>query len=194
MCGVWKHDFILPMTEIYNRWTYSEILHFDSLLQDSCVDLEFYFIYFLCCKWKGLTFFYFRKVVQRAQNICAIYGNGSIAESSVCKWFTRYRSRNFDLYNREPSGRAANVDDDQIEMLKNFRKIIQITGHSTYLWITVVRHSNLSTWIRELLQYFGSSEFNENIYWTSTICSKAAKKIDPFLKRTTTDIKMDYLQ
>jgi len=66
---------------------------------------------------RHLMLFYFRKgknAAQTAKKICIVYGDSAVAESTVRKWFTRFRNGNFDLENRERSDRPAVVDDDQI--------------------------------------------------------------------------------
>lgn len=47
-----------------------------------------------------------------SKKICAVYGDGTIAESTVNKWFARLGIGNFDLEDREPSKRLAVVDDN----------------------------------------------------------------------------------
>lgn len=43
--------------------------------------------------------------------------NHAITENTFCKWFTRFQSRNFDLEDREHSGRLTITDGDKIKML-----------------------------------------------------------------------------
>lgn len=50
--------------------------------------------------FRRLTLVYFRKgrnADQTAKNECTVYGEGALAESTVCKWFNKFRSRNIDL-------------------------------------------------------------------------------------------------
>lgn len=51
-----------------------------------------------------------KNAVQTVENICAVYADGAITERTVCKWFIKLRSRNFDLEKRERSSRSAAVD------------------------------------------------------------------------------------
>lgn len=44
---------------------------------------------------------------RKGKKICAIYKDDVIDESTVCKWFARFRSGNFDLEDQEYSGRPA---------------------------------------------------------------------------------------
>lgn len=58
------------------------------------------------------------------EELCAGYGDGSIAEDIIYKLFARFRGY-FDFGNRELSSRLAVIDVDQIETLF----IIQLTLH-----------------------------------------------------------------
>lgn len=66
-------------------------------------------------------FFYFWKIKkntgQRAKLICALYGDGTIAETEgiVYKSFARSKSGHFDLADWECSGWPEVVDDDKIK-------------------------------------------------------------------------------
>jgi len=55
-----------------------------------------------------------KNAAQTAKKICIVYGDSAIAKSTIRKWFTRFRNGNFDLEDRERSGRSVVVDDDQI--------------------------------------------------------------------------------
>lgn len=46
--------------------------------------MNFYF-------WKG------KKIPYKQQKMCAIYGDGAIAELTACKWFSMFIIGNFDL-------------------------------------------------------------------------------------------------
>jgi hypothetical protein len=37
------------------------------------------------------------KAAEAAQNICAVYGEDSIAETTAPKWFARFKRDNFDM-------------------------------------------------------------------------------------------------
>lgn len=50
-----------------------------------------------------------------AKKICAVYWDGDIAESTVHKWFSRFRCGNFHLEDWECSGGSTVVSDDLIE-------------------------------------------------------------------------------
>ncbi|XP_036360306.1 histone-lysine N-methyltransferase SETMAR-like [Octopus sinensis] len=68
----------------------------------------------------NLMLFCFRKgknAAQIAKKICAVYRDGIIAANTVRKWFARFRTKTFDLENRELSGRPTVVDNEQIKTL-----------------------------------------------------------------------------
>jgi hypothetical protein len=45
------------------------------------------------------------KAAEAARNICAVYGEDSIAERTAQKWFARFRQGNFDTSDTPRSGR-----------------------------------------------------------------------------------------
>lgn len=49
------------------------------------------------------------KAAETIKRICAVYREGTIAKSNVCKWLSSFQSGNFDVQDREVA------DDDQIE-------------------------------------------------------------------------------
>jgi len=57
--------------------------------------------------FRHLMLFYFWKgknVAQIAKKICIVYGDSAVAESTVRKWFTRFRNGNFDWEENVPAG------------------------------------------------------------------------------------------
>lgn len=56
------------------------------------------------------------KTLYKKQKRCVVYCD-TIAESTIHKWFTRFRSRSFELEDQEHFSRSAITDDDQIKML-----------------------------------------------------------------------------
>lgn len=69
----------------------------------------------------GCIFAYWGFVVSVKKNkqkkICAVYGDGSIAESIVSNWLARFTSGNVDLEGPKCFGWPVAVDDCQIETL-----------------------------------------------------------------------------
>jgi hypothetical protein len=45
------------------------------------------------------------KAAESARNICALYGEDSIAERTAQKWFERFKQGNFDMSDTPHSGR-----------------------------------------------------------------------------------------
>jgi hypothetical protein len=45
------------------------------------------------------------KATEAARNICAVYGEDSIAERTAQKWFARFKQSNFDMSGTPRSGR-----------------------------------------------------------------------------------------
>lgn len=58
--------------------------------------------------------------------VCAVYRNGTVAEGTFRKWFTRFRSRDFDL-------ETENIAERPTVMTKSKHrfKIIHIKRHGT---------------------------------------------------------------
>jgi len=125
------------------------------------VDLQILSVFILKVKWKKirgifdiLMLFYFRKgknAAQTAKKICIVYGDSAVAESTVRKWFTRFRNDNFDLENRERSSRLAVIDDDQILTLiennprhttRNIAEILYISHMSVIRYLKIFRYIN----------------------------------------------------
>jgi hypothetical protein len=44
------------------------------------------------------------KAEEAAQNICAVYGEESIAEKTAQEWFSRFKQGNFDMCDTSSSG------------------------------------------------------------------------------------------
>lgn len=78
--------------------------------------------------FRHLMIFYFRKgksAAQTVNKICSVYGDDAVGESTVRKWFARFRTGNFELEDVKRTGRPSTVDDDQIQQL------VTVNPHST---------------------------------------------------------------
>jgi len=114
--------------------------------------------------FRHLMLFYFRKgknTAQTAKKICIVFGNNAVAESLVRKWFTHFRNSNFDLENRERSGRPAVIDDDQILTLiendpRHTTRDIAEVLHISH--ISVIRHLKTLRYINR--RCLGASQFD----------------------------------
>ena len=64
--------------------------------------------------------YYFRKgknAARTTSKICSVYGENAVAESTVRKWFAKFKANNFNLEDAPRSGRPSTIDDDQIMAL-----------------------------------------------------------------------------
>jgi len=55
--------------------------------------------------FRHLMLFFYRKgknATQAANKICAVYGEGAVAERIVRKWFARFKAGDFNLEDQEP--------------------------------------------------------------------------------------------
>lgn len=89
---------------------------------------------------------------EKEKQICAVYGDGSIAESTVRRCFVRFRSGEFDPKKREPSDRS----DKNGQMGTLIRKNHGHMTRDVSEWLVishmyVVRHFE-NTWIFKSLQ------------------------------------------
>ena len=67
-----------------------------------------------------LMLFFYRKgknVTQAANKICAVYGEGAVAERTVRKWFARFKTGDFNLEDQKRPDRSFITDEDQIKIL-----------------------------------------------------------------------------
>ncbi|CAK9798994.1 Histone-lysine N-methyltransferase SETMAR [Anthophora plagiata] len=100
--------------------------------------------------FRHLFVFYFRKgknAAETVRKISAVFGEGSVAESTVRKWFARFKSGKFDLEDRERSGRPLVADDDLIKtLIKNNPR--QTTRHIAE--IAHISHTTVVTRLKAL--------------------------------------------
>jgi hypothetical protein len=57
------------------------------------------------------------KAAQATRNICAVYGEDSIAERTAQKGFARFKQCNFDMSGTLRSGRPSDFDEDLLNAL-----------------------------------------------------------------------------
>ena len=70
--------------------------------------------------FQHLLFFAFhqgQKAVEAAQDICMVYGEGVIGESTARKWFANFQNGNFDIDNTPCSGRLSEFDKNHLKAL-----------------------------------------------------------------------------
>lgn len=132
-----------------------------------------------------------RSAAQTARNINVVWGEGSISECTVQRWFQKFRVGDFDLEDKEGRGRPSVVDHDHLRALvednprkttRDFAREVSV-DHST-----VVRHleqigkvKKLDTWVpHELTQSQKHRRFE--------ICNSLLLRYqnEPFLNRIVT--------
>ena len=57
------------------------------------------------------------KAAEVARNICAMYGDNDIGESTARKWFSRFKEDRFDISDTPRSGRRSEFDEDRLNTL-----------------------------------------------------------------------------
>ena len=70
--------------------------------------------------FRHLLFFAFhrgQKAAETARDICIVYGEGVIGESTTRKCFAKFKNGNFDIDNTPRSGRPSEFDKDQLKGL-----------------------------------------------------------------------------
>ena len=50
------------------------------------------------------------KAAEAVRNICAVYGDNAIGESTARKWFSRFKEDRFDINDTARSGRPSGFD------------------------------------------------------------------------------------
>ena len=87
-----------------------------------------------------------KKAAEASRIICNIYGDGVIAASSCRQWFRRFKGGDFDLNDKERTGRPNEMSSDDLEAL--------LKEDSTQSSVELARrlHVNQSTIIRRLHQ------------------------------------------
>ena len=54
---------------------------------------------------------------EAAREICSVYGNGAMPESTARRWFSRFKNGNFYLKDRSHTGRPTVFDEDRLNQL-----------------------------------------------------------------------------
>ena len=57
------------------------------------------------------------KAADATRNICAMYGDNAIGESTERKWFARFKKYHFDISDTSHSGRPSGFDEDCLNTL-----------------------------------------------------------------------------
>ena len=70
--------------------------------------------------FRHIIFFEFNrgaKAAEAARNICAVYGDNDIGESTVRKWFSHFKQDRFDISDTPHSGRSSGFEEDCLNTL-----------------------------------------------------------------------------
>ena len=70
--------------------------------------------------FQHLLFFAFhqgQKAAEATWDICMVYGEGAIGESTARKWFAKFKNGNFDIDDMPCSGRPSEFDEDHLKAL-----------------------------------------------------------------------------
>ena len=70
--------------------------------------------------FQHLPFFTFQqgqKAAEAARDICMVYGEGVIGESTARKWFAKFKNGNFDINNTPCSREPSEFDKDHLKAL-----------------------------------------------------------------------------
>ena len=71
-------------------------------------------------QFRHLLFFAFHRgqtAAEAALDICMVYGDGVISESTARKWFAKFKTGNFDIDDTPRSGRPSEFDEDHLKAL-----------------------------------------------------------------------------
>lgn len=144
--------------------------------------------------FRHIMLFYFRKgksAAQTVNKICSVYGDDAVGESTVRKWFARFRTGNFELEDAKRSGRPSTVDDEQIQQLvtdnphyttRDIAKTLGISQTSVSNHLGAAGYvSRSDVWVPHILM-------EKNLLDRISISDSLLKRNvnDPFLKRLIT--------
>ena len=57
------------------------------------------------------------KAAEAARNICVMYGDNSLGDSTPRKWFSRFKEDRFDISDTQRSGRLSEFDENRLNTL-----------------------------------------------------------------------------
>ncbi|XP_012060168.1 PREDICTED: histone-lysine N-methyltransferase SETMAR-like [Atta cephalotes] len=132
-----------------------------------------------------------KKATQAANKICAVYGDGAIAERTVRKWFARFKAGDFNLEDQERPGRPSITDEDQIKTLiennprYTTRKLAEMLNMSKS---TIHKHFVKLGYINRFDVLVPHDLTEKNLMDRISICDSLYKRNEktPFLKQVVT--------
>ncbi|CAK9833044.1 Histone-lysine N-methyltransferase SETMAR [Anthophora retusa] len=144
--------------------------------------------------YRHLMLYFFRKgknATQAANKICAVYGEGAVAERTVRKWFARFKAGDFDLEDQERPGRPSTRDEDLV------KTVIENNPRSTTRQLAEMVNKSKSTIHDHIVKLGYISRFDvwlphnlteKNLLDRISICDSLYKRNEetPFLKQLVT--------
>lgn len=138
--------------------------------------------------------FYYDKgenATQSCKKICAVYGQGTLSEATAKRWFSRFRSGNFDIKDAPRPGRpitqkvdeiVAKVEQDRHISSHEVAKELNITHQ------TVINHLKKAGFKKQLDVWVPHELTLKNLLDRVSICEslQTRNEIQPFLKRLIT--------
>lgn len=144
--------------------------------------------------FRHLMLFFYRKgknATQATNKICAVYGEGALAERTVRKWFAKFRAGDFNLKDQERTGRPSITDDDQLKTLiennpryttRELAEILKISKTTVHEHLVKLGYVNrYDVWVPHNLT-------EKNLTDRISICDSLYKRNEntPFLKQLVT--------
>lgn len=132
-----------------------------------------------------------RNSAQTARNINQVWGEGSISESTVQRWFKKFREGDFSLEDKEGRGRSSSLDDDALRALveENPKTTVrELAGKLEVSKSTIDDHlkaigkvKKLDSWVPHAL-----NDRQKNQRYEICAALLCRNNIDPFLSRIVT--------
>jgi [histone H3]-lysine36 N-dimethyltransferase SETMAR len=132
-----------------------------------------------------------QKCAKTLKKVCAVYGEMALSISTVKRWFSRFRSGNFDIKDESRSGRPITKEIDEILKLIHEDRHISTRHIAKELNIgnaTVWRYLRRAGYTKKLDVWVPHQLSIKNMADRLSVCEMLSKrnKDDPFLKRIIT--------
>ena len=90
------------------------------------------------------------KAAKAARDICAVYGEGAIAERTARDWYANFKNGNFDLKDAPRSGRPVEFDEERLNQLlhKDSRQMTMELEETLGCSHTAIEKSIFTRWER----------------------------------------------
>lgn len=132
-----------------------------------------------------------RNATETARNINTVWGQGSIDDSTVRRWFTKFREGETSLEDQEGRGRPSAVDDAILKTMVEDSPRVTIKELAQQLQVdpaTISRHLNLIGKVKKLDKWIPHELSEKQKTHRFELCSMhlLRYKTDPFLERIIT--------